>query len=54
MYMATLHITQHIRYRLMPSLPGTLLPSVATPYMLGTLFEIVRDEVKYEKYLMMR
>ena len=29
-----LHITQYVRF-------GTLLPSVATSYMLGTLYEIV-------------
>jgi len=34
------HITQHIRYGLTPSPFGTLLPSVVTSYMLGTLCEI--------------
>ncbi|PIP12603.1 MAG: hypothetical protein COT45_05885 [bacterium (Candidatus Stahlbacteria) CG08_land_8_20_14_0_20_40_26] len=33
-------ITQHIRYGLTPLPLGTLLPSVATSYMLETLYEI--------------
>jgi len=32
--------TQHIRYGLTPLPFGTLLPSVATSYMLGTLGEM--------------
>ena len=35
-------ITQHIRYGLTPLPFGTLHPSVATPYMLGTLYAIGR------------
>lgn len=35
-----LRITQHIRYGLTPLPFGTLLPSVATSYMLGTLSKI--------------
>jgi len=33
-------ITQHIRYGLAPLPFGTLLPLVATSYMLGTLYAI--------------
>ena len=33
-------ITHHIRYGLTPLPFGTLLPSVATSYMLGTLGDI--------------
>jgi len=41
------HITQHIRYGLTPLPFGTLLPSVATAYMLGMLDAIgcLRREV---------
>jgi len=34
-------ITQHIRYGLMPLPFGTLLPTVATSYMLETLYTII-------------
>ena len=33
-------LTQHIRCGLTPLPVGTLLPSVATSYMLGTIYEI--------------
>ena len=42
--MLPLMITQHIRYGLTPLPFGTLLPSVATSYMLGPLSEIVDFE----------
>jgi len=44
------HITQHIRYDSFRALPfGTLLPSVATSYMLKTLSEIgLRQEKDLE------
>ena len=43
-------ITQHIRYGY--ALPfGTLLPSVATSYMLKTLYEIPTPIFKKKKYI---
>gem|GEM_PF-3283982 len=45
-----LPITQHIRYGLTPLPFGTLLSSVATSYMLETLYEIP-PSFKKEKYV---
>ncbi|MBT9145728.1 MAG: hypothetical protein DDT42_01604 [candidate division WS2 bacterium] len=40
------HITQHIRYGLRPLPFGTLLPSIATSYMLETLGDILLGSFK--------
>ena len=49
----TVHrITQHIRYGLVPLPFGTLLPSVATSHMLGTLSEIVGIEKLAERLVL--
>jgi len=40
------HITQHIRYGLTPLPFGTLLSSVATSYMLETLYAIQKPALK--------
>ena len=45
---AGLPITQHIRCGLTPLPFGTLLPSVATSYMLETLDEIIFWALKFE------
>jgi len=44
-----LYISRHIPYERVPLLFGTLLPSVATSYMLGTLAEIMLRCLEYEK-----
>jgi len=44
-------ITQHIRYGLTPLSFGTLLPSVATSYMLETLGDMASDRDDFGKYL---
>ena len=46
-----LPITQHIRYGLTPLPFGTLLPSVATSYMLGTLSPIADYGRQKEKII---
>jgi hypothetical protein len=43
MMTAKLPITQHIHFGLTPLPFGTLLPTVATSYMLGTLSEIQKS-----------
>ena len=43
--MSLLQITQHIRFGLMPLPFGTLLPMVATSYMLETLGEMQQKEI---------
>jgi len=45
-----LHIAQHIRFELTSSPFGTSLPSVATSYMLGMLFEIPNRAFKRKIY----
>jgi len=46
--MDILRLTQHTRYGLTPLPFGTLLPSVTTSYMLGTLCAIRLRPKKYE------
>jgi len=43
-------LTQHIRYGLTPLHFGTLIPSVATSYMLETLYEMAPLILKGEKF----